>query len=130
MRRRGIITVGVTTVAAAGLTRAALLVVSVDGESMIPTYRPGDVVLIARRWIVGPVRPGDVVVCRLPRGVPWRGGYLIKRVTSVISGRVVVHGDGPCSYDSRAFGPIPAECVLGRVVANLTPSLRTAGRKS
>jgi signal peptidase I len=119
MKRLGI--VASVAAAATGLARAAFLVVSVEGESMIPTYRPGDAVLIARRWITSPVRPGDVVLCRLPAGVPGPDGYLVKRVTSVVSGQVVLHGDGPRSYDSRVFGPIPVECVLGRVVARLTP---------
>lgn len=88
---------------------------------MIPTYRPGDAVLIARRWITSPVHPGEVVLCRLPETVPGPGGYLVKRVASVASGHVILHGDGPRSYDSRAFGPIPVECVLGRVVTRLTP---------
>ena len=118
MKRRVVIAGGV--IAAVGLARAALLVVNVDGESMTPSYCPGDAALIARRWISGPVRPGDVVVCRLPSGVPGPDEYLVKRVTSVAAGQVVVHGDGPRSYDSRAFGPIPQNCVLGRVVARLT----------
>lgn len=113
--------VAVVVAALAGVARAAFLVVSVEGESMIPTYRPGDAVLVARRWIASPVHPGDVVLCRLPRTVPGPGGYLVKRVSSVVSGHIVLHGDGPRSYDSRAFGPIPVECVLGRVVTRLTP---------
>lgn len=107
-----------------GLTRAAFLVVRVDGDSMTPDYRPGDTVLTARRWVTGPARPGDVVICRLPRGVPGPGGYLIKRVTSVAAGQVTLRGDGENSYDSRAFGPVPQDCVLGRVITRLSTTRR------
>jgi phage repressor protein C with HTH and peptisase S24 domain len=78
---------------------------------MLPTYRPGDFLLVwygARR-----IRRGHVVVIRRP-------GYLgIKRVaaTSRDGREVVVLGDNPeASDDSLDFGPIPRTDVLARVV--------------
>ena len=112
-----------------GLTRAAFLVVRVDGESMAPEYRPGDTVLTVRRWITGPARAGDVVVCRLPRSIPGPDGYLIKRVTSVAAGQITLRGDSGNSYDSRAFGPVPQGCVLGRVITRLTTTRHVLARK-
>ncbi len=121
MTSRGVTLGGVIAVAAvAGLARAALLMITVDGESMAPSYRPGDSVLVARRWITGRIRPGDVVVCRLPAGLPGPAGYLVKRVTSVSAGQVFLQGDGDHSYDSRAFGWIPVRSVVGRVITRLT----------
>jgi phage repressor protein C with HTH and peptisase S24 domain len=98
------------------------MVVNVDGDSMAPAYRSGDAVLVARRWAAGPIRPGHVVVCRLPPEVAGPRGYIVKRVISVTAGRVYIQGDGAHSYDSRAFGTISLGYVLGRVIARLSPS--------
>src|SRR5215472_6612044 len=103
----------IAAAAAVGVARAALLVVKVSGNSMTPTYRSGDAVLAARRWIAGPIREGDVVICRLPAHLPAPPGYLVKRVTSMSNGKVHVQGDGEHSYDSRVFGSIPQDCVRG-----------------
>jgi len=118
----------VATAIAIGLARAALVLVRVEGDSMIPAYRSGDAVLVARKWAAGPIRPGDVVVCRLPPGLPGPGEYLIKRVTAVAAGEVTLRGDGPRSYDSRTFGAIPRACLLGRVIARLTRTRGAAAR--
>jgi signal peptidase I len=118
---------GVLTVAAVtGLARAALLVIKVSGDSMTPTYRSGDAVLAVRRWISGPIREGDVVICQLPSHIKGPPGYLVKRVISLAAGQVFLQGDGTCSYDSRTFGMIPLDCVRGRVVTRLTLALRKA----
>lgn len=48
---------------------------------------------------------------------------MVKRVARVlVDGRVDVHGDDPSnSTDSRTFGAVPNEHVLGRVVLRLGP---------
>jgi len=131
--------------AAVGIARLALLVIRVDGTSMLPTFRPGDAVLTLRRGIRPTVRRGDIVVCRRPDSTPGPRSYLIKRVvavagdpipddydpppgtgsavgTIIAADRVYVRGDNDRSYDSRAFGPIPLDHVVGHVVARLTPA--------
>ena len=134
----GVVAAGVLTVA---LARASLFVVKVDGSSMVPTFRAGEAVLAVRRmWWRRPLRRGEIVVCRLSPAVPGPPGLLIKRVAGVAGdrlagvagdridgadgvvppGRVFVCGDGPGSYDSRQFGPIPVTDVLGHVVARLS----------
>ena len=128
----GLVAIGVLGLGLAGI-RSALFVVRVDGPSMLPTFRSGDAVLALRRRLRPRVRRGDIVVCRLPAGVPGPDALLIKRVTAVggddepagvvPAGVVFVRGDGPGSYDSRQFGPIPLDHVVGHVLARL--SLRT-----
>ncbi|HJQ00789.1 MAG TPA: S26 family signal peptidase [Jatrophihabitans sp.] len=127
-----------------GTARATLLVITIDGDSMSPSYQAGDAVLVVRRRAGGAVRRGDVVVCRLPTGVPGPSGYLVKRVAAVAgdafegerpvpAGQVYLCGDNPRSYDSRTFGTIPVDNVIGRVIGQLTrrpggwlPRVRTA----
>jgi signal peptidase I len=123
--------VGALIVAVALIARALFFVVRVDGTSMIPTFAPGEAVLAVRLPRRRP-RRDDIVVCRLPAGTAGPDALLIKRVTAVAGdtmstgegvvprGRVFVRGDGPGSYDSRQFGPIPVTDVVGRVVARLS----------
>jgi len=120
-----------------GIARAALLVIRVDGASMAPAFRAGDTVLTIRRALRPNVRRGDVVVCRRPAGMPGPDEFLIKRVVAIAgdpvpddpvkagqtisAGRVYVRGDGERSLDSRVFGAIPTDHVIGHVVARLSP---------
>jgi signal peptidase I len=118
--------------AALWTARRYLLVVRVDGTSMIPTFRPGEAVLALRRGRGERPRRGQIVVCRLPVEVPGPPGLLIKRVGAVAGesvpdggdrvpdGFVYLLGDGPRSYDSRNFGPLPVGTLVGRVIARLS----------
>jgi nickel-type superoxide dismutase maturation protease len=77
---------------------------------MIPTLLPGDRLLVVGRRFA----TGDLVALRDPREP---GRVIVKRVVSVdaTAGAVVVAGDNPAaSTDSRQFGPVPPELVLGR----------------
>jgi signal peptidase I len=117
-----------------GLARRWLLVVRVNGQSMSPTYQPGDAVL-ARRRRGGRLPRGAVVICRLPEDIPGPDSYLVKRITAVggdlvpgrtdgsrvPDGQVFVQGDNSASYDSRAFGPIDVRSVRGRVIGLRLP---------
>ncbi|MFC5181215.1 S26 family signal peptidase [Actinomadura harenae] len=123
-------------VASAVLARRRLVVVTVSGPSMEPTFTTGDRVLVLRRRTV---RRGDVVVLARPRSVGGRrvGGepdWYVKRVAAlpgdevpedvrpvvpdllVPDGQVVVLGDGARSADSRMWGYCPLDGVLGVVV--------------
>lgn len=99
--------------------------VVVEGRSMVPTFEPGDrllVVRLPRRW---PVRPGDVVAFGDPRE-PDR--LLVKRVGAAGDGWVTVVGDNPAeSTDSRSFGVVDRGEVWGRVWYRYAPAAR-AGR--
>lgn len=97
--------------------------VVVEGRSMLPTFEPGDrllVVRIPRRW---PLRCGDVVAVPDPR-MPDR--LLVKRVEGVSSGLVTVAGDNASeSTDSRSFGPVDRAQVWGRACYRYAPRERS-----
>lgn len=141
------------TAAAAAACLAAVrrrfLVVRVAGTSMVPAYLPGDRVLV-RRTAGTALRRGQVVVFH--HGPPPRrrlagGLWQIKRVAAVPGdpvpdqvspavgakpgavvpdGRLVVLGDGTDSRDSRHWGYLPMDRVLGVVVRELTGAGRAA----
>lgn len=124
--------------------RRRLVIVKIRGVSMVPSYRPGDRVLIrtTRR-----VRRGQVVVIEPigpdrrwntePLPEPASAAWIIKRIvampgdpvpeelaglvedTSVPEGNLVVFGDGEHSADSRTWGYVPVGRVLGVVLKDL-----------
>ena len=87
----------------------------VEGESMTPALSPAERVLVnkAAYWF-GPPKAGDVVVVRDPRQ-PAR--LLIKRIEGPAEDESYrVLGDNPdASTDSRAFGPVRREQIVGKV---------------
>ncbi|MFI6710684.1 S26 family signal peptidase [Nonomuraea sp. NPDC050478] len=133
------------------VARRRLVIVQVTGPSMLPVYRSGDRVLI-RRVAGSRLRRGQVVVFESALEGRWRTGplsapkdskWLIKRVAAlpgdpvppkvthavnapegalVPEGRLVVIGDGLASADSRNWGYLPADRVLGVVVRRLSPA--------
>jgi len=102
---------------------AAVIPVVVRGDSMEPTLRDGDRVVV-RRLGRAP-RAGDVVLVPDPRA-PWRG--LLKRIAAVGPEGLELAGDRPDrSTDSRQFGPVDPRSVEGRVLFRYSPLAR-AGR--
>ena len=87
----------------------------VEDESMRPTLEPGDYVLV-NAWAYRFRRPGrgDLVVVRDPEA-PER--FLVKRVSEATdAARVQVVGDNrTMSRDSRAFGPVAIDRIVGKV---------------
>lgn len=132
------------------LLRRRLLVVRVDGDSMVPTFRPADRLLVLRapplprRGRVAVVRqdsanhalfvkrviglPGDVVIDEglAPTAMCLGQGPPIPRMRSrsrewrIPPGQYFVCGDNRfASIDSRVWGPIAAECVVGVVLCRI-----------
>lgn len=84
----------------------------IEGDSMLPTLKPGDCVFI------NPERKpeiGDIVFFRHPFV---KNLYVVKRLAEITSeGRYFLLGDNPPeSTDSRSFGAILAKDILGVAV--------------
>lgn len=135
--------VAVVLGAAIGWLRWQLRIVTVIGESMRPTLAPGDRLLV-RRTPLARVRTGDIVVLAYPdRGEIARDrrrdhNLLVKRAvatagdpvpalvapvlsvrpgTPVRDGALIALGDNiDVSYDSRVFGYVHADDLLGVVL--------------
>jgi nickel-type superoxide dismutase maturation protease len=88
----------------------------VSGASMVPAFYDGDRLLVHYGIQVG---PGDVVLARDPRDPEL---VVLKRIARRESGGWWLLADNPYAPgDSRQFGAVPDELVLGRVAARLWP---------
>ncbi|HVL40341.1 MAG TPA: signal peptidase I [Fimbriimonadaceae bacterium] len=111
--------------------------VVVSGESMEPTFRSGQRLLVSKAyWLVGPIKEKDIVVVQGEKPTD----YMIKRVYK-LSGGIVDWANAPVNWaitdgeyrvpegqlyilgdnrevseDSRRFGPIRLDQVIGKVV--------------
>jgi len=92
----------------------------VEDTSMRPVVQPGDRLLVGR-WL----RPrcGSLVVVRDPE---YPSTFLLKRVARVQpNGDLLVQGDNPnVSRDSRHFGPVTRQLVIGRAFFRYLPATR------
>jgi signal peptidase I len=97
-----------------------------EGRSMLPAIEPGTLLLVNRaayglrvpgtgvclfRWAAP--KPGDVVVFYTPQGA-----LAVKRCAGFSGpGLFTALGDNSLeSYDSRSYGPIAAERIIGKVL--------------
>jgi nickel-type superoxide dismutase maturation protease len=89
--------------------------------SMSPTLRPGDRV-VALQWWWRP-KVADVVVFREPDA---HLTFAVKRIVRLeADGWLTVHGDNAnVSRDSREFGPVPRNLLVGKVVYRYLPAER------
>jgi signal peptidase I len=111
--------------------------VAVEGESMSPTFRPGDFLIAARS---GPIRRGAVVVVEHPT----RPGYeMVKRMVGVPGDSIqgvslgpdqfwMIGDDPAASTDSRTLGPFERDAIRGVVRFRYWPPSRVwlVGRSS
>ena len=84
--------------------------VEVAGNSMSPTYQPGDWLLV--RWATLFEEGDTVVIEREERP----GIFLIKRFLRYEDGKCWVEGDSEASTDSRQWGAIPKEEIVAKVL--------------
>jgi nickel-type superoxide dismutase maturation protease len=94
--------------------------VAVEGQSMAPTYSPGDWLLVL--W-GGVFRKGQAVL--IEREIQ-PGVFLIKRVLREVEDGYWVEGDNlDSSTDSRQWGPVHRE----EIVASVLFRIRRAGSR-
>jgi len=92
-------------------------ILKVTGESLSPSFREGDYVLVVKTpFLLRSFRRGDLVVFNQP---PY--GVMIKRIDflSPDGDNIFVIGSHPESTDSRQFGPIPRSNIIGKVIWNI-----------
>lgn len=93
----------------------------IHGHSMIPSYAPGEVVLVKYGSAFA---VGDVVLIKFTHRTD------IKRVKEILGTRVFVQGDNEAvSIDSRNYGPVKNDLIIGRVIYRFPTWLRI-GRKN
>jgi signal peptidase I len=97
-----------------------------EGASMSPAIKPGTVLVISRlrygfrlpgsrsyllRWAMP--APGELVVFYTPEG-----SIAVKRCAGLTErGEFIALGDnGAQSFDSRSYGPVPADNIIGKVL--------------
>lgn len=89
--------------------REPIMVRRVSGESMQPYVGPGAVVVA--RGVFIKLKKYDVVVVRQ------HGIEKIKRILQIKDGKMFLVGDNPSkSKDSRHFGWVPTDWVVGKVI--------------
>jgi nickel-type superoxide dismutase maturation protease len=107
--------------------------IEITGGSMLPALEPGDRVVVVR---AGRPRTGDIVACADP-GHPNRtvvkrvaavpGGYLRLedgRDLAAGQGYIVLGDNSGASTDSRHFGPISLDLIIGRLIFRYLPERR------
>ncbi|MBU5537194.1 MAG: nickel-type superoxide dismutase maturation protease [Candidatus Aenigmarchaeota archaeon] len=86
---------------------------------MEPNFKAGDYILVNKlAYIFKNPSKGDVVVLRHPKE---KGKFLIKRISLVTnSDEYYVVGDNKnFSQDSRHFGPVKKDLIIGKVLLHL-----------
>ena len=150
--RRYVLGLAAGTLLAALALRNEYTLITVTGDSMWPTLKPGDRVLV-RRARLGRIRRGQMIVVEAPDANGYRPGalpgraradreWIIKRVAAVPGdprpddilataaplvppGKFVVLGDNPAwSHDSRHIGYVPGDRLLGVVISPIARTSR------
>jgi signal peptidase I len=96
-----------------------LKLLKISGDSLAPEYQIGDFVMISKiPFLFEPPSPGDIIAFRQPGY-----GLLIKRIQQITpDGELIVVGYHPESVDSRVFGPVKKENILGKVFWHIQKS--------
>lgn len=94
-----------------------LVKLQIFGNSMLPSYKAGDMVLVNKlAYFLNNPKKGDIVVLADPRDKR----FLLKRVAKIANKKYFVLGDNEKkSTDSRLFGWIKKEQIIGKVIYHL-----------
>jgi len=100
----------------------------VSGASMVPAYYSGDLLLVHYGpRAVARLRPGAAVLARDPRQT---GLIIVKRAARREGAGWWLLADNEFALgDSRQFGAVAPELILGRVVGRLGLGLRRRGER-
>jgi signal peptidase I len=97
-----------------------------EGHSMAPVIKPGTIIMVCKTWyglrFPGSIkyliqwstpRVGDVVVFYTPHG-----DIAVKRCGEILQGdEFLALGDNSSnSFDSRSYGPVPFNSIIGKVL--------------
>lgn len=98
---------------------------TINGNSMLPTLKPGQDIL-SFNWAYMGRKPkeGDVVVIKIG------GKEMVKRVSKISRSKIFVEGDNKRnSTDSRHFGEVSISQIVGKVVYPSTIDYLNCGFK-
>lgn len=86
----------------------------IKGDSMNPTFKENDVVLVNRlSYLLSPPKIRDLIVLK-------RGQHIIKRIKKIKNNKYFVVGDNKKkSTDSRRFGWIDRKDIVGKVLIKI-----------
>ena len=84
--------------------------IKVTGRSLSPEYQEGDYVMVVT-FPFFPFKRGSTIVFQHPDY-----GVMIKKIETISEDGIHVTGSHPDSVDSRRFGPVNREAVMGVVV--------------
>jgi nickel-type superoxide dismutase maturation protease len=91
-----------------------LKLIKITGNSLSPGYNPGDYAITTTlSFVLRALKTGDIVVFKHPVY-----GTMVKQIQSTDqqTGELFVVGTHSQSTDSRHFGPIPPNWLIGKVL--------------
>lgn len=87
------------------------ITVTISGSSMEPALKNGQKILVDKNaYIKKKIAEGDIVLVEFAANK-----YVVKRVSDVREGHVYLVGDNANSIDSRAYGWVEKNKVVGKV---------------
>jgi len=80
----------------------------ISDNSMLPNFKEGDFVLVNKLFFN--LKENEVIVFEK------ENRFLIKRVGKIEGNKIFVVSDNPAGQDSRHFGPISKNEIIGKVI--------------